>query len=84
MRGLNKVMLIGNVGKDPEVQYFEGNLVFAKLPLATTESYKDKNGNVCSHTEWHTVIIWRGLAELAQKYVHKGSLIYVEDRKSVV
>lgn len=80
MRGVNKVTLIGNVGKDPEIQVLEGNLVVAKFPLATTENHKDKNGNTVSHTEWHTVVLWRGLAELAQKFLHKGSMIYVEGR----
>lgn len=80
MRGVNKVTLIGNVGKEPEIQSLEGNLVVAKFPLATTENHKDKNGNMVSHTEWHTVVLWRGLAELAQKFLHKGSMIYVEGR----
>lgn len=80
MRGVNKVTLIGNVGKDPEIQILEGNLVVAKFPLATTENHKDKNGNTVSHTEWHNVVLWRGLAELAQKFLHKGSMIYVEGR----
>ncbi|GAA4459227.1 single-stranded DNA-binding protein [Rurimicrobium arvi] len=80
MRGVNKVVLIGNVGKAPEIQILEGNLAVVKFPLATTENYKDKNGNSVSHTEWHTVVLWRGLAELAQKYLHKGSMIYVEGR----
>ena len=80
MRGINKVTLIGNVGKDPEIQTLEGNLVVVKFPLATTENHKDKNGNTISHTEWHTIVLWRGLAELAQKFLHKGSMIYVEGR----
>ena len=80
MRGLNKVMLIGNVGKDPEIQVLEGNICVAKFPLATTETYKDKSGNLISQTEWHTVVLWRGLADLAQKYLHKGSLVYIEGR----
>ncbi|MCX6208978.1 MAG: single-stranded DNA-binding protein [Bacteroidetes bacterium] len=80
MRGVNKVMLIGNLGKDPEFQMLEGNIPVAKFPLATTETYKDKTGKLQSQTEWHTVVYWRGLAELAQKYLHKGSLIYVEGR----
>lgn len=80
MRGVNKVVLIGNVGKDPEMQNLEGNLVVVKFPLATTENHKDKNGNSVSHTEWHSIVLWRGLAELAQKYLHKGSMIYVEGR----
>lgn len=80
MRGVNKVMLIGNLGKDPEFQMLEGGIPVAKFPLATTEAYKDKTGKTQSQTEWHTVVYWRGLAELAQKYLHKGSLIYVEGR----
>ncbi len=73
-------MLIGNLGKDPDTQYLEGNIGVAKFPLATTETYKDRAGKLISQTEWHTVVLWRGLAELAQKYLHKGSLIYVEGR----
>ena len=73
-------MLIGNLGKEPDVQFLEGNIGVAKFPLATTETYKDRNGKLISQTEWHTVVLWRGLAELAQKYLHKGSLIYVEGR----
>lgn len=80
MRGVNRVMLIGNLGKDPDVQHLEGNIAVAKLPLATTETYKDRTGKLVSQTEWHTVVLWRGLAELAGKYLHKGSLIYVEGR----
>ena len=78
MRGVNRVMLIGNLGKDPDMQFLEGNIAVAKFTLATTETYKDKNGKQISHTEWHTVVLWRGLAELAQKYLHKGSLVYIE------
>jgi len=80
MRGVNKVVLIGNLGRDPEVQYLEGNIAVAKFPLATTEMHKDKNGNLVSQTEWHTVVLWRGLAELAQKYLHKSSLVYIEGK----
>lgn len=80
MRGVNKVILIGNLGKEPDLQYIDGNIAVAKFPLATTETYKDKNGTLVSQTEWHTVVLWRGLAELAQKYLHKGSLIYLEGR----
>ena len=80
MRGVNKVTLIGNLGKEPDVQYLEGNIAVAKFPLATTETFKDKTGNLVSQTEWHTVVLWRGLAELAQKYLHKGSLVYIEGR----
>lgn len=74
------MMLIGNLGKDPDMQYLEGNIGVAKFPLATTETFKDRSGKLVSQTEWHTVVLWRGLAELAQKYLHKGSLVYIEGR----
>lgn len=80
MRGVNRVMLIGNLGRDPDVQFLEGNIGVAKFPLATTETFKDRSGKLVSQTEWHTVVLWRGLAELAQKYLHKGSLVYIEGR----
>lgn len=80
MRGVNKVVLVGNVGRNPDVQYIEGDIPMAKFPLATTEIRKDSNGNVISETEWHTIVLWRGLADLAAKYLHKGSLVYIEGR----
>jgi single-strand DNA-binding protein len=80
MRGVNRAILIGNLGKDPEVQYLEGQVPVAKFPLATTETFKDRQGRLVSQTEWHNIVLWRGLAELAQKYLHKGSLIYLEGR----
>lgn len=80
MRGVNRVVLIGNLGREPDIQHIEGNIAVAKFPLATTETYKDKNGTLVSQTEWHTVVLWRGLAELAQKYLHKGSLVFIEGR----
>ncbi|WP_346237878.1 single-stranded DNA-binding protein [Niabella insulamsoli] len=80
MRGVNRVMLIGNLGKDPEVQLLEGNIAVAKFPLATTETFKDRTGKLVSQTEWHTVVLWRGLADLAQKFLHKSSLVYIEGR----
>jgi len=80
MRGVNRVMLIGNLGKDPDMQYLEGNIGVAKFSLATTETYKDRSGKLISQTEWHTIVLWRGLADLAQKYLHKGSLVYIEGR----
>jgi len=73
-------MLIGNLGKDPDIQFLEGNICVAKFSLATTETYKDRSGKLISQTEWHTVVLWRGLAELAQKYLHRGSLVYIEGR----
>lgn len=80
MRGVNRVTLIGNLGRDPDIQYIEGNIPVVKFPLATTETYKDKTGQMISQTEWHNVVLWRGLAELAQRYLHKGSFIYLEGR----
>ena len=80
MRGVNKVILIGNLGKDPEIQFLEGNIAVAKFSLATTETFKDRSGKLISQTEWHTVVLWRGLAELAQKFLHKSSQVYVEGR----
>ncbi|MCO6498134.1 MAG: single-stranded DNA-binding protein [Chitinophagaceae bacterium] len=80
MRSLNKVTLIGNLGKAPDIQFIEGNIPVAKFSLATTESFKDKTGKQVATTEWHSVVLWRGLAELAQKYLHKGSLVYIEGR----
>ena len=80
MRGVNKVMLIGNLGKEPELVTLEGNIPVVKFPLATTESYKDRTGKLISQTEWHTIVCWRGLAELASKYLHKGSLVHIEGR----
>lgn len=80
MRGVNRVILIGNLGKDPDIQLLEGNISVAKFSLATTETYKDKGGKHVTQTEWHTIVLWRGLADLAQKYLHKGSLVYIEGR----
>jgi single-strand DNA-binding protein len=80
MRGLNKVTLIGNLGKDPEIQTLQENIKVAKFSLATSESYKDDKGQMHTSTEWHNVVLWRGLAELAEKYLKKGSLVYVEGK----
>ncbi len=80
MRGVNKVVLIGNLGKDPDMQFLEGNIGVAKFSLATTETFKDRSGKLISQTEWHTIVLWRGLADLAQRYLHKGSLVYIEGR----
>ena len=79
MRGVNKVVLVGNLGRDPDIQFIEGDIPVAKFPLATTEIRKI-NGNLASETEWHTIVLWRGLADLAQKYLKKGSLVYVEGK----
>lgn len=80
MAGVNKVILVGNLGKDPEVRHLEGGSVVANFSLATTDSYKDKNGNRQEQTEWHTIVVWRGLAEVAEKYLKKGMTIYVEGK----
>ena len=80
MRGVNRVMLIGNLGKEPDMQYIEGNIPVAKFPLATTETYKDRSGQLVSQTEWHTIVLWRGLADLASKFLHKGSLVFIEGK----
>lgn len=78
---LNKVMLIGNVGMDPEVRYLDNSQTkVARLRLATTERYTDRNGEARENTEWHTVTCWRKLADLVEKYVKKGSQVYVEGR----
>ena len=79
---VNKVILIGNVGKDPEVRYLDNNVAVANLTLATTErGYTQSNGTVVpDRTEWHNIVLWRGLAEVAEKYVRKGSQIYIEGR----
>ena len=79
---MNKVMLIGNVGADPEVRYVEQGVAVARLRLATTErGYTLQNGTqVPDHTDWHNVILWRKLAEVVEKYVHKGDKLYIEGR----
>ena len=80
MRGLNKVTLIGNLGKDPDVQQLDGNVSVAKFSLATTETFKDRNDQSHTDTEWHTIVLWRSLAELAGTYLRKGSHVYVEGK----
>ena len=79
---LNKVMLIGNVGKDPDVRYLDNGVAVATLALATTErGYRLQNGTeVPERTEWHNVVLWRGLAETAEKYVHKGDKLFIEGK----
>lgn len=80
MKGVNRVTLVGNLGRDPDFHYVDGEIPVARFSVATTETRKEKNGNVISETEWHTVVLWRGLAELASKYLQKGSLVYIEGR----
>lgn len=80
MSGINKVILVGNVGKDPDVRYLEGGTAMARFPLATSESYKNKEGQKVETTEWHNLVLWRGLAEVAEKYVRKGKMLYIEGK----
>ena len=80
MAGVNKVILIGNLGKDPEVRYLDSGVAVANFSLATTESYKNKEGERVSQTEWHNVVLWRGLAEVAEKWLKKGSSVYIEGK----
>ncbi|MCK4662177.1 MAG: single-stranded DNA-binding protein [Bacteroidales bacterium] len=77
---VNKVILIGNVGKDPEVRYLESGVPVAKFPLATSETYKNKSGERISNTEWHNIVLWRGLAEVAEKYIKKGAQLFIEGK----
>ena len=84
---LNKVMLIGNVGNDPEIRYLDsnpqgpqGNTKVASFRLATTERYRDRNGETRENTEWHSIVAWRSNADLVEKFVHKGSQIYIEGK----
>ncbi|MCD4832228.1 MAG: single-stranded DNA-binding protein [Bacteroidales bacterium] len=78
--GINKVILIGNVGKDPEVRHLDSGVAVASFPLATSETYKNKDGQKVTNTEWHNIVIWRGLAEVAEKYVKKGNPLYIEGK----
>lgn len=78
--GINKVILVGNLGKDPQKRVLESGVTVVNFPLATTECYKDKNGKAIDKTEWHNIVMWRGLAETANKYLKKGSSVYLEGR----
>lgn len=77
---VNKVILIGNVGSDPEVKKTENGTTVANLRLATTEKYRNKDGESVEQTEWHNIVLWRGLAEIVEKYVKKGMRLYIEGR----
>ena len=80
-RGVNKVILVGNLGQDPEVRYMPNGGAVANITLATSESWRDKaTGEMKEQTEWHRVVVWRGLAEVVEKYVKKGSKVYVEGK----
>lgn len=77
---INKVILIGNLGRDPEIRHFENGSMVGKFPIATNENYRDKNGEWQTLTEWHDVVVWRSLAERAEKALKKGSLAYIEGK----
>ena len=80
MAGVNKVILVGNLGKDPEVRHLEGGVSVAHFTLATNEYYKDKQGNRVERTEWHNISAWRGLADMADKFLKKGQQVYIEGK----
>lgn len=80
MAGVNKVILVGNLGKDPELKYLEGNVARANFSMATSEHHKDKNGNRVEQTEWHNIVVWRSMAESAEKLLKKGMQIYLEGK----
>ena len=82
MAGVNKVILVGNLGKDPEVRYLDNGIAVANFTLATTENYKNKEGERVSQTEWHNVVLWSPLAEIAENYLKKGSQVYIEGKIS--
>lgn len=79
MSGINKVILVGHLGKDPEVRHLEGGVTVASFPLATSETF-NKDGKRIEQTEWHNIVLWRGLAEVASKYLQKGKLVYIEGK----
>ncbi|MEZ5198568.1 MAG: single-stranded DNA-binding protein [Bacteroidales bacterium] len=80
MAGVNKVILVGNLGREPEIMTFDNGVKKASFSLATTESYKNKEGNRVEQTEWHNIVVWRGLADVAERFLHKGSKVYVEGK----
>ena len=80
MSSLNKILLIGHLGRDPEIRYIEGNIAVARFSVATNESYKDKKGDWQTQTEWHDIVCWRNLAERAEKQLKKGSQVYLEGK----
>jgi len=77
---VNKVILVGNVGKDPDIRHLDSGVAVASFPLATSETYTAKNGDRVTTTEWHNIVLWRGLADVAEKYVTKGRQLYIEGR----
>src|SRR6201991_3668749 len=79
MSGINKVILVGHLGKDSEIRYLEGGVAVATFPLATSETF-NKDGRKVEQTEWHNIVMWRGLADVAAKYLQKGKLVYIEGK----
>ena len=79
MSGINKVILVGHLGKDPEARTLEGGVSVVSFPLATTETF-NKDGRKVEQTEWHNIVMWRGLADVAAKYLQKGKLVYIEGK----
>ena len=79
-KSVNKVILVGNIGKDPEVRYTPSGVALAKFSLATNERFKDKSGEWQDRTEWHNVVAWQRLAEIISEYVHKGDKLYIEGK----
>ncbi len=77
---VNKVILVGNVGKDPEIQHINADVSVARFTLATSETYRDKNGERVTNTEWHNIVAWRGLTKVIELYVHKGTQLYIEGK----
>lgn len=80
MAGVNRVILIGNLGSDPEMRYLEGDKVVARFNIATSESYTNKTGERVEQTEWHRIELWDNLAKIAEKYLKKGNSVYIEGR----
>lgn len=80
MSGVNKVILVGRLGKDPEVRNLDNGVAVANFTMATSETYKDRSGEKKETTEWHNIVLWRGLAEISQRYLHKGDLVYIEGK----
>lgn len=81
MAGINKVILVGNLGRDPEMRYTPNSIAVCSFSVATSETYKDKNsGERITQTEWHNIVLWRGLAETSEKYLRKGSKVYIEGK----
>ena len=78
--GINKVILVGNLGRDPELRHLDQGIAVANFTLATSESFRNREGATKDRTEWHNIVMWRGLAETAAKYLRKGSTVYLEGR----